>query len=128
MSAHVDPLFALGASGFVDLFHLLRMPAVNGSTCQAVTIPDTVVYHRGLPLVWYFTSKDGCILRKHRIRLRGETVVQGLVARADAELSPEVPTALCLSRDRAGAGVSSALGGALYRMLMADACSRGCRS
>ena len=39
-------------------------------------IPDTVIYKIGRPHSWYFTSKEGTIMKKNKAKLTNESVYE----------------------------------------------------
>ena len=44
-------------------------------------LPDTVIIRNGLIYKWYFTSKNGYVLRKNRSRLHREEVRDAMLAK-----------------------------------------------
>ena len=50
-------------------FHLWKKNPVNNRSCQSILIPDTIIYRWAQPYFWYFTTKDGQILRKTKERI-----------------------------------------------------------
>ena len=40
-----------------QLYHLLWTRTASGSTCNRISLPDTVIIENGEPMVWYFSSK-----------------------------------------------------------------------
>ncbi|KRX00119.1 hypothetical protein PPERSA_07226 [Pseudocohnilembus persalinus] len=51
-------------------FHLWKKnPEKNNSSCPGIFIPDTIIYRWGKPFFWYFTTRDGQILRKTKERI-----------------------------------------------------------
>ena len=66
MSDKLASLFKDGISK--DLYKLLR--SKDDLNCGLIiNVPDTVVYEFGLPISWYFTSKNGNLKKKNKINL-----------------------------------------------------------
>lgn len=60
----------LGDDGYVEnIFHLLWTKEVIFTNLAQVSIPDTIIFKYQQPVFWYFTSKNGEILRKSKKKL-----------------------------------------------------------
>lgn len=49
-------------------------------------IPDTVIYKIGRPYAWYFTSKDGTIMKKTKAKLTNESVFESFTKKPNREV------------------------------------------
>lgn len=50
-------------------FHLWKKNPENNQSCPGVFIADSIIYRWAKPFFWYFTTKDGQILRKTKERV-----------------------------------------------------------
>lgn len=67
--------------GIVEkLYHLLWQHDVVGDKVSCdLQIPDTVLIRKGVPTFWYFTDKNGKIMRKNTKKVKLETVYSSFV-------------------------------------------------
>jgi len=65
----------LGSDGFVEnIFHLLWTKEAMEKSEVPIYLPDTVVFKFKQPICWYFTSKNGKILKKSKRKLTIQTI------------------------------------------------------
>ncbi|CAD8093899.1 unnamed protein product [Paramecium primaurelia] len=55
-------------------FHLWKKNPDTNSSCPGVFVADTIIYRWAQPYFWYFTAKDGQILRKTKERIFVEQI------------------------------------------------------
>ncbi|KAM3128080.1 hypothetical protein pb186bvf_019843 [Paramecium bursaria] len=55
-------------------FHLWKKNPDTNQSCPGVFVADTIIYRWAQPYFWYFTSKDGQILRKTKERIFVEQI------------------------------------------------------
>jgi hypothetical protein len=55
-------------------FHLWKKNPETGTSCPGVFLVDTVIYRWAQPYFWYFTNRDGEIIRKTKERIDAEHV------------------------------------------------------
>ncbi|CAJ1414748.1 unnamed protein product [Effrenium voratum] len=67
-------------------------------------IPDTIVFKFSAPSVWYFTSVDGTIKRKHKTKLDAEYILKEFLKRplAGGIVAYYVRTAVCAEDAQTG--------------------------
>lgn len=89
--AMAETLNPVERDGLVEnIYELLRSASTSrdGHTrFTALRLPDTVIIRNGLIYKWYFTSKNGSILRKNRSRLHREEVRDALLAKGSKNRS-----------------------------------------
>ena len=65
----------LSGDGIVEnLFHFLWTKDQMFNSGPYVLLPDTIIYRFQTPAFWYFTSKEGKILRKNKANVNNETI------------------------------------------------------
>ena len=65
----------LEGDGIIDnLYHYLWAKDALFNCGTYVLLPDTVIYKYGNPMFWYFTSKNGTILRKSKSNVHSENI------------------------------------------------------
>ena len=65
----------LGTDGFVEnVFHLLWTKEIMEKADVPLYLPDTVIFKYKQPTCWYFTSKNGKILKKTKRKLTIQTI------------------------------------------------------
>ncbi len=84
--AMAETLNPVERDGLVEnIYELLRTLSSSHdgqhSRFTALRLPDTVIIRNGLIYKWYFTSKNGHVLRKNRSRLHREEVRDALLAK-----------------------------------------------
>ena len=57
-----------------NIFHLLWIKDVMYKNLAQINIPDTVIFKNEQPSFWYFTSKNGEILRKSKKNMTNEAI------------------------------------------------------
>ena len=65
----------LGGDGIIDnLYHYLwaKDPLFNSG--PYILLPDTIIYKYGNPTFWYFTSKDGTLMRKSKKNVNNKQI------------------------------------------------------
>ncbi|CAE7185113.1 unnamed protein product, partial [Symbiodinium necroappetens] len=67
-----------------QLFELLWKRDLLSDQSVALRIPDTIVFKFNYPSVWYFTSLDGTLKRKHKSKLNDEYIFQQFLKRPPA--------------------------------------------
>jgi len=55
-------------------FHLWKRNSETNSTCPGILIIDTIIYRWSKPQFWYFTNKDGEIVRKTKERIFNDAI------------------------------------------------------
>ncbi|CAE7288819.1 unnamed protein product [Symbiodinium sp. CCMP2592] len=65
-------------------FELLWKRDLLSDQSVALRIPDTIVFKFNYPSVWYFTSLDGTLKRKHKSKLNDEYIFQQFLKRPPA--------------------------------------------
>lgn len=126
-------LAELNRDSFVDIYRFLWRRTPEGSRFAAVSIPDTMVVVGDSVRGWYFTSKQGDVLRRHRENTSEKAILEALRRKGRAK-SPCEALAVRLSSvsDDAGAVSShfehlddSALGSLPLRPTQTAAAARG---
>ena len=65
----------LAGDGIIDnLYHYLWAKDSLFNSVSYILLPDTIIYKFGDPTFWYFTSKDGTILRKSKKNVNNKEI------------------------------------------------------
>eukprot|EP00435_Cladocopium_sp_Y103_P059170 s779_g21.t1 len=64
-----------------QLFELIWRKDLLSQQSITLRIPDTIVFKYNFPSVWYFTSVDGTIKRKHKAKLDAEYILKEFLKR-----------------------------------------------
>ncbi|CAK9047069.1 Calpain-type cysteine protease DEK1 (Phytocalpain DEK1) (Protein DEFECTIVE KERNEL 1) (ZmDEK1) [Durusdinium trenchii] len=64
-----------------QLFELIWKKDLLSQQSITLRIPDTIVFKYNCPSVWYFTSVDGTIKRKHKAKLDAECILREFLKR-----------------------------------------------
>lgn len=92
-----------------NIYELLRCASHSSgggsSRFSALRVPDTVIIRNGLIYRWFFTSKNGTVLRKNRSRLHREEVRDALLAKGTRNRSKIVAVYLTSTSARIKPGV-----------------------
>ena len=66
-----------------NIYELLRCATHSRDNPRftALRVPDTIIIRNGLIYKWYFTSKNGSVMRKNRARLHRKQVLDALLAK-----------------------------------------------
>jgi len=65
-----------------DIFYLLWKKESPFNESLSINIPDTVIFRKGSPSQWYFTTEQGVLLRKKKNNLTMENIIQGFTQKA----------------------------------------------
>ena len=66
-------------------FHGLWLKSSGVPPKFAFSVPDTVFYHYGKPDCWYFTNRDGFILKKNRENLNTKEIHQKFISKSNPQ-------------------------------------------
>lgn len=70
----------ISGDGLVEnLFHLLWTKEVKYKKNVPIYIPDTIIYKYEQPSFWYFTAKNGEIMRKSKKNLSNEKIEESFL-------------------------------------------------
>ena len=75
LNINILHLLNLAGDGVIDnLYHYLwaKDPLFNSS--PYILLPDTIIYKYGNPTFWYFTSKDGTLMRKSKKNVNNKQI------------------------------------------------------
>ena len=65
----------LAGDGIIDnLYHYLWAKDALFNSGPYILLPDTIIYKYGDPTFWYFTSKDGTIMRKSKKNVNNKEI------------------------------------------------------
>jgi hypothetical protein len=89
-----------------NIYELLRVASARDAHNRftALRLPDTIIIRNGLIYKWYFTSKNGGVMRKNRSRLHREEVRDALLKKGARNVSKIVAVYLTSTSARVKAG------------------------
>ncbi|EGR31604.1 mitochondrial processing peptidase beta, putative [Ichthyophthirius multifiliis] len=74
-------------------FHLWKKNPETQSSCPGVFIPDTVIYRWAQPYYWYFTNRNGQLIRKTKERIENQHLkeeVPALIFKLWKNITPQI--------------------------------------
>lgn len=66
------------------LYHMWQTSSIEDDLCT-VKLPDTIFYKWGQPYLWYFTSKNGVLLKKSKPKLEMPYILDMLQRKTSAK-------------------------------------------
>ena len=108
MRKMAEALLPVERDGLVEnIYELLRAASGSGSTTRftAFRVPETIVIRNGLIYNWFFTAKNGSVMRKNRSRLHRDDVRDALLKKGAGNVTNIVAVYLTSSSARVQAGV-----------------------
>lgn len=110
MRKMAEALLPVERDGLVENIYELLRAASGGSRAgasrfTAFRLPDTIVIRNGLIYNWFFTAKNGSVMRKNRSRLHRDDVRDALLKKGAGNVTKIVAVYLTSSSARVQAGV-----------------------
>ncbi|KAG1661032.1 hypothetical protein FOA52_005347 [Chlamydomonas sp. UWO 241] len=70
----------------LGLYHQLWKKNDKGQSCSSVLLPHTIVYTNSTAAAWYFSSKDGQLVRKHSANMTGPLMAEAFMSARDERM------------------------------------------